>query len=425
MGVLVCLALPGALPARSYPRMNIVFVAPFPAETTLRFIRATKALGHGRLLGVVHTPPGGADAGIFDDVARVEDPMDVAQLAGAVKDLARRHGPPDRILGILEPLQVELARLREHFGVEGTNVRTAELFRDKALMKDALRAAGLPCARHRLLRSFEDAKGFVDEVGFPIVLKPPAGMACQATWRIHSGDTLRQALEALRPRADDPVLAEEFLVGEEHSLETITVRGEVKMVSTAEYHPNPLEVVENDWIQWVVVAPREVDGPGVAAAGELAKRAVAALGLGSAMTHMEWFRRSDGSLAIGEIAARPPGANIVRLTGLAHDTSMYRAWARAVVDEAFDGPFERPYAAGSAFLRGLGRGRVLGTENIGAIQDALGDLIVEAKVPTVGARKSDSYEGDGYIVVRHERTEVVREAMRRIIALARVRYAAH
>ena len=70
--------------------MNIVFVAPFPAETTLRFVRAAKALGRGRLLGVVHTPPGGADAKLFDDVARVENPMDVGELAGAVHAHARR-----------------------------------------------------------------------------------------------------------------------------------------------------------------------------------------------------------------------------------------------------------------------------------------------------------------------------------------------
>jgi len=408
--------------------MNVAFIAPFPAETTLRFVRASKRLlsedgGRGRLLGVVHTPPGGEDAALFDDVERVENPMDLGQLAGALERLAKRNGRPARILGILEPMQVELAKLREHFGVPGTDVRTAGLFRDKAMMKDALRAAGLPTARHRLLRSWEDASDFLDEVGFPIVLKPPAGMACKATWRIASVEQARSALEALQPRSEDPVLAEEFLVGREHSLETITVKGEVRMTSSTEYHPTPLEVVENDWIQWAVVAPREQDGPGVKEAAALAERAVKALGLGSGMTHMEWFRRADGSLAIGEIAARPPGANIVRLTGLAHDTSMYRAWARAVIDEAFDGPFVRSHASGSAFLRGLGRGRVLGTEGLDRVHREIGDLVVEAKVPTVGVPKSDSYEGDGYVIVRSPETRVVKDALRAVIDAVRVRYA--
>ena len=46
-------------------------------------------------------------------------------------------------------------------------------------------------------------------------------------------------------------------------------------------------------------------------------------------THFE--RRDDGSLAIGEIAARPPGANFVEMMGFGHETDMYRAWARAIV----------------------------------------------------------------------------------------------
>jgi hypothetical protein len=120
--------------------------------------------------------------------------------------------------------------------------------------------------------------------------------------------------------------------------------------------------METPWIQWVCVLPRVIDGPAGSewtAATELGIRAVQALGLDTGFTHMEWFQREDGSLAIGEIAARPPGANIVRMTGLAHDADMYRAWARAVVDDAFDGPYERKYAVGCAYLRGVGRGRVL------------------------------------------------------------------
>ena len=40
---------------------NIVFVAPFPAETTMRFLRAVAGLHDVRVLGVVHTPPQGVE----------------------------------------------------------------------------------------------------------------------------------------------------------------------------------------------------------------------------------------------------------------------------------------------------------------------------------------------------------------------------
>ncbi|MEO1337141.1 MAG: ATP-grasp domain-containing protein, partial [Myxococcota bacterium] len=331
---------------------NVVFVAPFPAETTLRFVRATRTLSNIRLLGVVHTPPAGDDAQLFDHVIRIDDPLNPDAISTAIEQFRQTFGPIDRILGILEHIQVQLALLRKRFGVAGLTVDAAERFRDKTQMKAALQSVGLPTARYKLLRTMSDAHAFVRDVGLPIILKPPAGVGCKATFRVTRPEQLEPAIRALAPAPQDELLAEELVVGREHSLETVTVGGEVKMISITEYTPTPLEVVENPWIQWCVVAPRDVDGSQFDEIKNIGRRAVAALGLHSGMTHMEWFRRPDGSLAIGEIAARPPGANIVRLTGLAHDTSMYRAWARAEVDDAFDGPWPRRYATGAAFLRG-------------------------------------------------------------------------
>jgi len=290
-------------------------------------------------------------------------------------------------------------------------------------MKDELRAAGLPCARHKLIGSWADAEAFVAEVGPAMVLKPPAGMGCKATFRIRSLDELRQALGALHPSRENPILAEEFLSGSEYSFETITVGGQVRFDSISRYHPGPLEVMETPWVQWVCLLPRDISGAEYKDARVLGRKAVTALGLGTGVTHMEWFRRADGSLAIGEIAARPPGANIVRMTGLAHDIDMYRAWARAVVDDAFDGPWERKYAVGCAFLRGPGRGRVLRVLGVEQANQQVGRLVAEASLPTPGVPKSDSYEGDGYVIVRHEDTEVVERAMKAVIETIQVQYA--
>ncbi|MBK7537062.1 MAG: ATP-grasp domain-containing protein [Myxococcales bacterium] len=402
---------------------NVVFVAPFPLDTTMRFARAAAALGNVRFLGIMQETPRGDDASLFTDLVTVRDGLDTRQLIEAAQLLERRHGKLHRVLGILEALQVQLGEVRAALGVAGTDPQTAELFRDKAQMKDELRRQGLPCARHKLLRSWQDAEAFVNEVGLPIVLKPPAGMGCKATWRISTIDELRGALAAVRPSPQDPTLAEEFLRGAEFSYETITVGGKVRFTSLSRYYPTPLEVMETPWIQWVCVLPRDIDGPSWADAHELGNRAVSALGLSTGFTHMEWFRRQDGSLAIGEIAARPPGANIVRMTGIAHDTDMYRAWARAVVDDAFDGPYHRKYAVGCAFLRGAGRGRVLRVNHVDRAQELVGKYVVEARLPTPGAPKSDSYEGDGYVIVRHPDTEVVKAATKTIIETIQIQYA--
>jgi phosphoribosylaminoimidazole carboxylase (NCAIR synthetase) len=401
---------------------NVIFVAPFPIETTMRFVRATARLDDVRLLGLVHTPPEGNDARVYDDIARVTQPLDLADVLAGVDVLRRRHGPIHRIVGILEPMMVELAKARVKYGVEGTRPEVAELFRDKARMKDALRAAKLPVARHKLVTCEKDAHAFVEEVGFPMVLKPPAGMGAKATFRVSSVDALLRAVKGMRVTAESPVLAEELLRGREHSLETVTIGGKAVTSSISDYLPTCLEVVENAWIQWACILPKENDAPVHATARKMGFAAIEALGLDSGMTHMEWFEREDGSLAIGEIAQRPPGANITRMTGLAHDIDAYRAWARAVVDNVLDAPWDRKYAVGCAFLRGMGQGRVVDVTGIHAINEAVGRWIVEAKLPTLGATKADSYEGDGYVIVRDDSTQRVHQIIKTIIETVRVHY---
>jgi formate-dependent phosphoribosylglycinamide formyltransferase (GAR transformylase) len=402
---------------------NVVFAAPFPLETTMRFARAVGRIPGVRMLGIAQEAPGGEDRSLFADVVTVADGLDAGQLLAAARVLESRYGQIHRLVGILEPLQVQLAEVRRAMGIEGTDPKTADLFRDKARMKDELRRHGLPCARHQLIRSWSDAEAFVARVGFPLVLKPTAGMGCKSTWRINSLDELRGALTALHASPEHPALAEEFLRGREFSFETITVGGQVRFQSATRYFPTPLEVMETPWIQWVVVLPRNIDGPDYADARALGVKAVQALGLETGMTHMEWFRRDDGSIASGASAARPPGATIGRLNSFAHDADMYRAWARAVVDNAFDGPYERKYAVGCAFLRGGGRGRVVGVRGVDRANERVGRLVVESKLPHIGAPKSDSYEGDGYVIVRDPDTEVVKQAMTAIIETIQVDYA--
>jgi formate-dependent phosphoribosylglycinamide formyltransferase (GAR transformylase) len=403
---------------------NVVFVAPFPSDITMRFVRATAKLDDVKLLGVVHTPPGGSDERVFADQVRVENPLETADLIAGVEALSKRHGAPVRIIGILEAMQVQLAQVRAHFGVPGASTSTAALFRDKSHMKAALTKAGLPVAKNRLLRNAADAKAFAHEVGFPMVLKPPAGMGGKSTFRMRSLAELGQALEGLNVSASNPVLAEEFLQGREFSFETITVGGVPRLQSISHYHPGCLEAIENPWIQWCCILPRDISGPEYDGARAIGAGAIKALGLSDGMTHMEWFQRPDGSLAIGEIAMRPPGANISLMTGYAHDQDLYRAWARAVVDNTFDGTWERKYAVGTAFLRGMGRGRIAGVTGVAEVQRQLGPSVVEAKLPTIGAHKNDSYEGDGYVVVRDPSTEVVKKLLSTVINTIRVHYAA-
>ena len=401
---------------------DVTFVAPFFAETTLRFIAAVAGLEGVRLSLVSQDPSDRVPPELrhrLADFVQVRDALDPQVLLRAVEELRRRGQKVQLILGTFEELQVPLGTVRDALGLPGMGADAAENFRDKSRMKDVLRAHGLPCARHALARSAEDAAAFVAQVGYPVIVKPPAGSGSRGTFRIAGEDDLASVMRQMPPSAERPTLVEEFIVGEEHSFDSIALDGEVVWHSINHYFPSALEVVREPWIQWCVLLPREADDDRYQGIRAVAGQALQALGMKTGLSHMEWFRRPDGSVAISEVGARPPGARFVNLISWAHDFDLFRAWAETVVFGRFT-PRPRPYAAGAAFLRGQGEGRVRAVRGLEEIARELGPLVVEAKMPTEGQSPSGTYEGEGFIIVRHPDTDVVKDALWKIVTRVRV-----
>ncbi len=401
----------------------VIFAAPLLSDNAFRMVEAAASIPDVQLAVITHDGPDRL-LHLQGRVAhwRVENVLDVAQLTWAAEGLSRTFGPIHRLFGSYEQLQVPLAEARARLGIEGMSVEAANNFRDKARMKTLLRGAGLPCARHRLAGSMDDAVAFAEANGFPIVVKPPAGAGAISTFRVDDMHTLLAALRETAPSLEQPVLLEEFVQGEEHSFETMSIDGRHVWHSLTHYYPTPLTVLANPWIQWSLVLPREVDGAQYEDIRTAARRALDVLGMRTGITHMEWFRRKDGSIAISEVAARPPGAQITQLMSYAHDVDVVQAWAQVMIFGTFDLP-ERKYAAGAAFLRGQGEGRIVAVHGVEAVNRELGALIVAARTPSIGATPSTSYEGDGWVIVRHPETRVVERAVTTIISTIRVEVA--
>jgi biotin carboxylase len=401
-------------------RTSVAFAAPMLSDNAMRMIEAAASLP-GVQLGVITHEPAEGLRHLQEAVAhwQVKEILDVNQLVWATRELGARIGPVSRLFGAYEQLQVPLAMARESLGIPGLPVQAATNFRDKSRMKTLLRANGIPCARHRLAPTVDDAMAFAEVSGFPVVVKPPAGAGAQQTYRVENIDQLRRALAVQPPSAARPVLLEEFVRGEEQSLETISINGRAVWHSITHYDPTPLHVLENPWIQWCLVLPREVDGERYNDIRHEAQRALQVLGMGTGLSHMEWFRRADGSLAISEVAARPPGAQITTLVSRATDTDFVQSWARLMIFNTFAVP-ERKYAAGAAFLRGQGEGRVAAVHGWDAVQNELRDLITDVRLPELGSASSSTYEGEGFVIVRHRETAVVERAVARIVALMRI-----
>ncbi len=395
---------------------KIIFVAPYFMDATERFIDAATKVPNAQVGLVSCDPVSKLSPAVRARLSAHYAVTDIStpQLMHGVEMISREFGGVDRILGMLEQIQVSLGEIRDHLHIPGMGAEAANHFRDKAVMKSVLRDAGVPCARHALVHSAAEANAFAEQVGYPLIIKPPDGAGAKGTFRCENQVQLADCIAHARPSVQHPTVIEEFIVGKEYSFDSICLNGQMIWSSISHYSPGPLEVVREPWIQWCVMIPREADLPHYQPVQQIAQQALSALGMQTGLSHMEWFLRPDGSIAISEVGARPPGAQFTSLISYAHEFNLYQAWADLLIHERFELP-ERKYAVGAAYLRGMGQGRVANVQGLKEIASSLGDLVVEAKIPKPGQTPSGSYEGEGYIIVRHPKTKVVEQALHQII----------
>lgn len=344
---------------------------------------------------------------------------DTNELLYAATKLHNYFGHIDRIFSTNEHVQEPIAAVRERLDLPGLRPAVVENFRNKVKMKERFAAHQIPCAKFQRIHSASDAYRFVEQVGFPVILKPICGAGSASTFRVKSYDELQHALWQLSPSPQNEVIAEEFLTGEEHSLETVMQNGKIVWQSVTRYLPNALEAMQNQWIQWRILSPREADSEQYTDIRQAGAAALRALGLETGISHLEWFRRPDGSIAISEVGARPPGAQILTVHSRAHNTNLYEQWIRLMVYGEFQAP-KQCYASGVAFLRGQGSGTVKQVIGLDDVQRKLGSMITDAAIPQFNMPPTGTYEGEGFIIVRHERTDAVEQALSYIINTVRV-----
>ncbi|MBA3462764.1 MAG: ATP-grasp domain-containing protein [Deltaproteobacteria bacterium] len=408
---------------------HIVFIATHFVGNTNRYVKAFTELD-GITFSVISSDPSSSiPPSMRPKIAahyRIENCLDSVQLIEATRAIASSIGRVDRLVGFLEELQVPMAEVRDALGIEGLTTEIARRFRDKDRMKEVLRAANVPVAQSALATTTAELQAFVAKIGYPVIVKPRAGLGTRATYRVTNAEDLA-AIPA--PTSAVPLQVEEFVRAREHTCETVTVRGVPVWRSGTRYFPSPLEVLETPWIQYAVLLPREDDDPTWKNFHPTNDAALTALfgdqagtAAGTALTHMEWFLREDGTQLVNEVGVRPPGVHIMPMMGLTHDTDMFADWARLMSFDQFT-PKPRTSAAGACFFRGPGSAEhIVSVKGIEVAIELCGDTLFHMKTPKVGDRRATGYEGEGFAIVKHATTEGVKHALRTLIENVQIRY---
>lgn len=118
-----------------------------------------------------------------------------------IAEEAGRHYGVDLVASTSEPDVIRAARLRGRLGLTGQQRDSALAYRDKVTMKQLARRAGITVPAFAPVDDALDLLDFVDELGFPVVVKPRFGAGASGVSMLHCH---RDVVEFLRGEAPDP-----------------------------------------------------------------------------------------------------------------------------------------------------------------------------------------------------------------------------
>ncbi len=404
--------------------VDVVFLEPsFPANQR-EFVRALHAVG-ARVTGIGERPKESLDSGLrgwlthYEQVSNITDEAQVERAVRFVQSKVR----VDRLEAVVEAHVLCAARVRARCGIPGMSVETTYLCRDKPAMKEALRAAGVPCAASLGSSDPAEIVDFAGRVGYPLVVKPRDAAGASGTVRVDDEEALRAALVLFGIERGASVAVEEFIEGHEGFYDTITLNGRVVCDFITHYYPNVLEAMRTRWISPQFVTTNRVGAPHYGELKAMGQRVVEALGIETSATHMEWFFGPKG-LKFSEIGCRPPGVRTWDLYGAANEFDIYRAWAEAVVYGRAPGPLSRKYAAGIIALRPDHDGVIAGYEGLEAMKHRVGDCLLDMHLPSPGTPTQPveaGYMANAWVRLRHPDYDTLRAMLDTIGRTVKVR----
>ncbi len=384
--------------------MHVIFVEPKFPFNQREFVRGLAAVG-ARVTGIGERPWEAIDEELRGWMVGYEQVRSVVHEPSMLEAVRRVQATAwvDRMEATVEAHILPAAKVRAAAGIPGTTVETAFLCRDKPAMKEALRQADVSCAQSRGVASPQELRMFAAEVGYPIILKPRAGAGASGTQRVDNDRELESAIVDQGLDRGASVAAEEFIEGHEGFYDTISIGGKVVHEFISHYYPNVLEAMRTRWISPQIVTTNRVDSPGYSDLRQMGQKVIAALGITTSPTHMEWFFGPKG-LKFSEIGCRPPGVGVWDLYAAANEFDIYREWAMAVVHGRPGQQTSRRYSAGMIALRPNREGRVSGYEGLEQVYQAYGDWIIDSHMPPPGSPTGGvegGYMANAWIRMKH------------------------
>ena len=316
--------------------MNFVFISPNFPHTYWQFCDRLRRRGVN-VLGIGDAPYEGLEAPLksaLTEYYRVSSLEDYEQVYRAVAFFAFKYGRIDWIESMNEYWLEQDAKLRTDFNVS-TGIRADRIgfIKEKSLMKQLYLKAQIPTARQHAVTTREAGKAFIDQVGYPVIVKPDIGVGATNTWKLENDGDLNAFYDQL-PKV--PYVMEEFIQGDICSYDAIIDSRCEPLFESMTVWPPVMDIVNRDLDLMYYTCPEVPEW-----LRELGRRTIRAFQVDRRFVHLEFFRLTQARKGLGdvgdfvalEVNMRPAGGYTPDMMDFAHSTDVYQIYADMV---AFD-----------------------------------------------------------------------------------------
>ena len=311
--------------------MNFVFISPHFPKTYWNFCDCLRRNG-ANVLGIGDAPYAEIPVElhtVLTEYYRVDNLANYDAMVRAMGYFTHRYGKIDWLESNNEYWLEQDAALRSDFNITtGAKSDFIERIKLKSRMKESYIAAGVPVARHHMVTTLEAALPFIEQVGYPVIVKPDNGCGAEATYKLSS----RAELEAFyRNKPAVPYIMEEFIRGTIVSFDGVADSHCVPLFYTSNYFPTPIMDIVNENGDLAYWTQKQVPE----ALRDVGFRTIKAFGARSRFFHCEFFRLTENKPGLGkagdyvalEVNMRPSGGCSPDMMNYANSADVYEIWA--------------------------------------------------------------------------------------------------
>lgn len=229
-------------------------------------------------------------------------------------DAAKRHGIEGIMTLATDMPMRSVAVIANELGLIGVSEQTALMATDKGIMRDALKRAGISIPIYYRCKNYEEYINAVNSLfsdGYLCVVKPSDNSGSRGITLLDNeeltsiSDAYYRALDNSR---SGEVLVEEYMLGQEVSVETISVNNECHVIQITDKITNGAP----NFVEMGHSQPSQLSSDIKCQISNLAIQANHALGITIGPSHTEIMVTKDGPKIV-EVGARLGGDNITTI----------------------------------------------------------------------------------------------------------------